>query len=164
MKSNKWSLSRSARFSIRKRSGVSLLLFPAAYTSFQNPVTSVLLEGSARFAYRFVVLFFYSWNSLFFTFPAFSDLPHFGSSFDVPSTYTSDNKVEKPTWHVVHVHTRNHLVCTNKRTDVRKKHMITACKEWMLILQMQRRSYNIISCLNLYSSYIKKMINPDGRR
>ena len=162
MKSNKWSLSRCARFSIRRRSGVSLLLFPAACTSFQNPVTSVLLEGSARFAHRCVVLFLYSCNSLFSTFPAFSDSPHFGSSFDVPST--SDNEVGKPTWRVVHVHTRNHLVCTNKRMDIRKKRMIGTCKEWMLILQIQRRYYNIISCFNLYSSYIKKMSNPDGRR
>ena len=163
MKRNTGSLSRSARFSICKRSGVSLLLFPAAYTSFQNPVTSVILEGLVRFAYRFVVLFLYSWNSLFFTFPAFSDSPHFGSSFNVPSMYTSDNKVGKPTWRVLHVHTRNHLVSTNKRTDIRKN-MITTCKEWMLILQMQRCSHSVISCLNLYSSYIKKMINLDGRR
>ena len=41
-------MSRSARFSIRERSGVSLLLFQAVYTSFQNPVTSVILEGSVH--------------------------------------------------------------------------------------------------------------------
>ena len=55
-------------------------------------------------------------------------------------------------------------VRTDKRTDIRRKQYITTCKEWMLILQLQRRYNNIISCLNLYSSCIKKMINPDGRR
>ena len=34
-----------------------LLLFSAAYASVQNLVTSVILDGSARFTYRFVVLF-----------------------------------------------------------------------------------------------------------
>ena len=37
----------------------SLLLFPAAYASVQNLVTFIILDGSARFAYRFVVLFLY---------------------------------------------------------------------------------------------------------
>ena len=122
----------------------------------------MILDRSVRFAYHFVVLFLCSRNSLFFSFPTFSDLPHFGSSFDVPSM--SNNKVRKPTWRVVHVHTRNHLVRTNKHTDIRRKQLITTHKEWMLILQMQRCYNNIISCLNLYSSYIKKIINPIGRR
>ena len=53
----------------------------------------MILDRSVRFAYRFVVLFLCSRNSLFFSFPAFSDLPHFGSSFDVLSM--SNNKVRK---------------------------------------------------------------------
>ena len=125
-------LSRSARVSIHKGSGVSLLLFPAAYTSFQNPVTSVILERSAWFTYHFVVLFLCYWNSLFFTFPTFSDLPHFGSSFDVPSMQTSNNEVRKPIWRIVHVHTRNHLVCTDKHTDIRKNDWLQLVKSGCL--------------------------------
>ena len=41
---------------------------------------------------------------------------------------------------------------------------MTTCKEWMLILQLRRCYNNIISGLNLYSSCIKKMINPVGKR
>ena len=162
MKNNKWSLSRCARFSIHKRSGVSLLLFPAVCTSFQNPVTSVLLEGSARFAYRFVVRFLYSWNSLFSTFPAFSDSPHFGSSFDIPSMLHVRQRSRET--NMTRSACAHHLVCTNKRMDIRNKRIIRTCKEWMLILQIQRRYYNIITCFNLYSSYIKKMSTPDDRR
>ena len=120
-------------------------LFQGAYTSAQNLVTLVILDGLAQFAYSFVVLF----SSLSFTFPTFSDLPHFKSSFDVPSTLIN-KEVGKPTWHIVHVHTRNLLVRTNKRTDIRRKQHITTCKE--CILEMPRRSNNIISCLNLHSS------------
>ena len=137
-----------------------MLLFSAAYASVQSVVTSVILDRSAPFTYHFVVLCFYSLNSLSSTFPTFSDLRHYGSSFEVPSTL--NNKVGKQAWCVVH--TRNHLVCTNKCMDIRRKKHITTCKEWMPLLQLKRCYNNIISCLNLYSSCIKKMINPDGIR
>ena len=74
-------MSRSA--GIRERRGASLLLLPAAYDSVQNLVTSVILDGSARFVYHFVVLFYTLKIALF---PPFFDLSHFRSSFDVPST------------------------------------------------------------------------------
>ena len=44
-------------FGIRKRRSASLLLFPAAHASVQNLITLVILDGSVRFTYRFVVLF-----------------------------------------------------------------------------------------------------------
>ena len=55
MKSNKLPLSPSVRFGIHKGRGASLLLFPAAYASVHNLAPSV--DGSVRYAYRFVVLF-----------------------------------------------------------------------------------------------------------
>ena len=61
-------------------------------------------------------------------------------------------------------HAKNDPVLTNKRTDIGGKLHITACKEWMLLLPLQRCYNNIISCFNLYISCIKKMISPDGRR
>ena len=123
MKSNKWSLSQSARFSICKRRGASLLLFPAAYTSVQNLVTLVMLDGSAWLAYRFVVFFSTLEIASLSLFPPFLTCLIL---FDVPST--SNNKVGKPTWHIVHVHIRNHLVRTNNCTDIRRKqHVRSKC-------------------------------------
>ena len=158
MKSNKFSLSRSARFSICKRRGASLLLFPAAYTSVQNLVTLVILDGLARFAYRFVVLFLYSWNSLSFTFLAFSDLPHLDllwRSFNIRQQSQETNMARSACAHQKSSSMHEWTYRYQKKTT---------CKEWMLILQLQRRYNNIISCLNLYSFCIKKMINPNDRK
>ena len=61
-----------------------MLLFPAARASVQNLVTSVILDGSVQFAYHFVVLFFYSRNSLSSTFPS-SDLLVFRTTVGFPT-------------------------------------------------------------------------------
>ena len=105
--------------------------------------------------------FFYSWSSLSSTIPTFSDLSHFGSSFDIPST--SSNVV----WETNMVRSTDQTLPVRTNKHMEEKHIITSFswfKEWMLLLQFQRCWNNIIFCFKLYNSCIKKMINPDGGR
>ena len=138
-----------------------MYLFPAAYASVQNIITSVMLDGSVRFAYRFVVLFSILELASLPLFPPFricliSDFP---LTFLQRRTTKSGNHA---TWRVVHV-----KIIWYARINVRiseENTYITTCKEWMLLLQLQGCYNNIISCLNFYSSCIKKMVNPDGKK
>ena len=91
-------------------------------------------------------------------FPPFY-LPHFGSFFYIPST--SNNKVRKPTGHGMYA--KNHLVLTNKRTGYQKKNTSQHVRSGCFFYNWKDVTTKI-SCLNLYSSCIKKVINPDGRR
>ena len=138
-----------------------MLLFPAAYVSFQNLVTLVIPDRLMRFTYRFVVLFFtleVASLSLFWPFLAclISDLP---STF---LNVKQNNKVGKPTWRVDRSAFQKSS-STHDQTHGYQKKTHTTCKRWMLLSKLQRCYNNIIYFL-LYHSCIKKMINPSGRR
>ena len=105
-----------------------------------------------QFAYHFVV-FFHSRNCLSFPFPAFFYL------FKVASV-----KQQSQETNMMHsTCQKSTVVCENKCMDIRRKTQFDNVRDWMLLSQWQRCYNNIISCLKLYSSCIKKMINPDGK-